>query len=133
MQRSKFVAFTGGPCAGKSTVLNAARQRAEDCGLDAYVAAEAATLLIEAGMKLKLAVNTKDWGKVRQYQKQIIEFQYRYEEQLSALSEVEGRNAVVLCDRGIPDNRAYLPEGKAGDDVYENLVRCVGLTTHRAL
>ena len=43
------IALTGGPCAGKSTVLKRIRQKYEDKGYAVYLLPESATLFIEAG------------------------------------------------------------------------------------
>ncbi len=129
-----LIGETGGPCSGKTSLTAIAPQKIEDRGRDAYVCMEAATFQIQQGMRLKKAVHEKRWSDVREYQKELMGFQIENEERLKRCARREGRPAVILCDRPLPDSRAYLPEGKEGDLMYEELLReATGLNSAEAL
>lgn len=122
MQEIVEIAITGGPCAGTSSILSTLQQKISDFGLDVYTTDEAATGLIRRGAFLKRAMGAKDKKKMREYQKMIIRRCMADEAEMRRCAEIEGRRAVILCDRGIPDSRAYLPEGTEGDLIYEGLL-----------
>jgi len=129
-----LIGETGGPCSGKTSLTAIAPQKVEDRGRDAYVGKEAATFWIEQGMRLKKAVHEKRWPAVRECQKDLMRFQIFNEEMLIGCARREGRPAVIICDRPLPDSRAYLPEGKEGDQIYEELLlEATGLTSAKAL
>ncbi len=128
-----IVGVTGGPCAGKSSVLSAGRRRIENSGRAAYVLKETATDLIEAGIKLKQAVAAQDWAKVRKYQRIIMRVQYAKEMSLIESIVMEGEPAVLFVDRPIADGCAYLPEGPDGDNMWSELAHEIGLTPHQVL
>ena len=126
------VVLTGGPCALKSTTLNFLRRKLENYGFAVYVAAEAATFLIGEGLQIKAALRSGDINAAREYQREVIRFQVANEDVLLRLARREGRPAILLCDRGIPDSRAYLEEGREGDRAYRGILREVGLNPLRA-
>src|SRR5579871_6301778 len=110
--KSPMVVVTGGPCAGKTTILNFLRCKMQDYGWRVYLVSEAATFLIEQGMSVKQAVQTGETKKSREYQREIIGWIIENETRMVRCANIEGdARALILCDRGIPDNRAYLPEG----------------------
>jgi len=100
----KKIVITGGPCAGKSTVIEAI---AEEFGNRVVVVPEVATALFEAGFPPPNPW-TQEWQDA--LQAAIIVGQYRFE----ARAEAEARDngcQIIICDRGILDGAAYLQGG----------------------
>jgi len=124
--------LTGGPCGGKSSVLAIIRQRVEDMGWIVYEVQEAATHLMEHGMKLKEAVRRKDWDRVIKYQREILRWSYNEYLVMCNCAKADGGNAFILVDRPLCDTRAYLPEGEYGDAIYCELLGEIGLTEAKA-
>ncbi len=96
----QMIVLTGGPCAGKSTVLKAA---AHTPGL--VVVPEAATLLLEGPMPAP-KVWTQEWQDA--FQAAILKLQLQQEEEA-----LERGGQTILCDRGLLDGAAYVPGGQA--------------------
>src|SRR5262249_7256459 len=57
-----------------------------------------------------------------EYQKKIVQWTMHNEAVMYDSAMIEGRRAVILCDRPVPDSRAHLPEGVGGDLTYEALL-----------
>ena len=96
-----IVAITGGPCAGKTSSMEALRAHLEACGIQAVFVPEAATDLILEGVA--------PWTceSMLEFQTAVIARQLVRESE--AITEARRRGAdFVVCDRGICDSRAYL-------------------------
>jgi len=126
------IALTSGPGGGKTTTLAFLQERISQFGRDVYRNNEMATLLIEQGMRIKAAIAAKDWNKVLFYQKEIMGATLENHQRMHRCAEREGRPAVILCDRGLPDCRAYLPEGDDGYRMYRELLDEFNLKTEGA-
>lgn len=104
-----IVALTGGPCAGKSTILPVAKQWLEERGCAVAVLSETATELITAGF-----TPSEAWMDELDFQDQLLQHQLarenRYVEMLFRRKHDGPR--VLLCDRGALDGAAYI--GRAG-------------------
>lgn len=102
----KKIVFTGGPCAGKTTVISVIEKELREKGFTVFVVRESATELINGGI-----TPHKDGLGMFNFQRLILEYQYRKEEiynktiMLSKLSDI-----VVIYDRGILDNKAYISD-----------------------
>jgi len=97
--------LTGGPCAGKSTAMSKLRKELEMLGYRVYAVPEAATMLFTAGAKLTDFVHSD--SKVAEFQVTLARTQIALEDTMCALAKATGQPAVVLCDRGVMDGRAY--------------------------
>lgn len=128
MAKQVVVALTGGPCAGKTTILSVISQKAANMGWAIYFVQEAATRLIEQGMKLKEAVAEKNRNRVMEYEEEIIRCSLEDLQRMKRCAALEDCDALIVCDRGIPDVRAYLPMGEQGDQWYRLLLAEVGLS-----
>lgn len=93
----RYVVLTGGPGAGKTAVLNVARQRF--C-LHVRVMEEAASILFRGGFPRLAAVAT------RQAAQRAI---YHVQRELEAVAAGDEQTCVALCDRGTLDGLAYWP------------------------
>ena len=109
------IVLTGGPCAGKTTALSRIEQELSENGYHVFVVGESATELIKGGIK---PFGVKPFDLVL-FQKLILKYQYEkeqiYEEAIKMLPEDE--KGVILYDRGLLDNKAYIP-----DDVFREIV-----------
>src|SRR4051812_12225683 len=96
--------LTGGPCAGKSTVLSAMSQTLAN---EIVVVPEAATRLFEGGYPLPRPDWTlSEWLKL---QHTVTDLQLELENVAAEQAMAQGRRG-ILCDRAPFDNLAY-PEG----------------------
>jgi predicted ATPase len=105
----RFIVLTGGPGAGKTAVMEAARQI---FGQHVAILPEAASIIYAGGFPRFPSPHS-----VRAAQRAIC----RVQEELENFAIDEGDPSVALCDRGIADGAAYWPEGP------ESFYQAVGL------
>lgn len=103
----RFIVLTGGPGAGKTAVMEAARQIFPQ---QVVILPEAASVVYSGGFP-RLATRAS----VHAAQRAIC----RVQEELERYAEECGTHFVALCDRGIADGAAYWPEGESG--FYESI------------
>ena len=103
----KRIVLTGGPCAGKSTALSKLESYLLEKGYAVLIVPESATELIQGGIR--------PFGDQALYgfdfQGIILDYQLGKEKmynQAASLLEASGRDVVILYDRGVLDNKAYL-------------------------
>ena len=84
------IVFTGGPCAGKTTLINKAKEYLIEKGCKVLVVPETATNLFEIGINFIF--------KVQQFNENIV-----YE----AIKNNRDEKVIILLDRGLLDNKAY--------------------------
>jgi predicted ATPase len=117
------IVLTGGPCGGKSTFMDHAERVATSWGYKVFRAREAAADLISSGIV--------PWeGSNYEFQKILFKMQSDRE---NLCEEVALRlgvpKALILCDRGLLDNKAYLP----ADDYASILSDLFGINEQAAL
>ena len=102
----KRIVLTGGPCAGKTTSIQRIVEEFEEKGLNVYVVPEAATLLINMGLRPfgKNALTTLE------FQKLIFDISFKLEKIAEAASKRSDKDSIILFDRGLLDSKAYLSE-----------------------
>ena len=101
------IAVTGGPCAGKTTAIPVLAHELEVRGYRVVTLPEAATLLMETGMRPGIDISEST------FQERILDLQLSLESAARiTLERSADCRAVVLCDRGIMDGAAYLPAMK---------------------
>ncbi len=123
------IAIDGGPCGGKTTLLTWLKRKLEDYGFSVYLVKEAATSLIESGMKLKEALAPEKQKQFFRYEEIILDWQLFNESVMERCAGVAGdEKAVILCDRGIPSIRAYLPQGIDGHLIFIDFLKRRGLS-----
>ena len=101
----KKIVLTGGPSSGKSSSLDVISEYLNDKGYMVYIVNESATELMEKGF-----IPGKNGVSNEYFQEILIKHQI-YKENLMeiiAKSNNSNRNAIILCDRGILDSKAYL-------------------------
>jgi len=100
------IVLTGGPCAGKTTCMTQLAARLNERGFLVYIVPEAATLLLGGGISLAGLGPSEVVG----FQGRLIRLQMLLEDTFAAQARVMLRDAVLLCDRGAMDARAYVSE-----------------------
>lgn len=109
------IVLTGGPCARKTTALSKIEEDLTEKGYYVFIVSESATELIKGGIK--------PFGDcpidIYEFQKYILEYQLCkekvYEKAAAALPEE--KKCVIIYDRGIMDNQAYI-----GKELFKKLL-----------
>ena len=128
VHRAPRIVLTGGPCGGKTSVLKRLRAFLEAKGLQVYVIPEAATLIIGGG---RLPLGNHSLGALARFEKSLFKLQMALEDTMNEGAEEMGcHRSVILCDRGLSDNKAYLDDatqasilaelGLTEDDIGKN-------------
>lgn len=100
------VVLTGGPCSGKTTVLEAIRR---EFGARVHCVPEVATILIsQVGLK-----PPADQVGMARFQRTLGTVQTTFEAAAEQQAIDDGKKLVIF-DRGLPDNAAYVPGGVPG-------------------
>ena len=107
---SKIV-FTGGPCGGKSTALSLLIHRLSSQGLRVFTVPEAATILITGGLSFVNASREQ----IISAQVELMKTQIALEDTMLRLALSSQVPAVVLCDRGAMDCKAYVDADMWGE------------------
>lgn len=97
------VVLTGGPCSGKSTALSSIKECLEDRGYKVFVVNEAATDLINKGIK-PFGENKVS---MYEFQRKIINYQLK-KENLIRMKAKFYKKSVVIYDRALLDGKAYI-------------------------
>ena len=99
----QVIALTGGPCAGKTTAASYIQNYMTKLGWYVIFVDEAATQQISNGFLPTMMSETD-------FQSMIINTQYQKEEIAKKAAEhITGYdNILIVCDRGICDNQAYM-------------------------
>ena len=113
------IVLTGGPCAGKTNILNRLTQVLEDRGYKVVTVFEAATSLILNGVCPSENITMED------FQNFIIDAQIQNEDLFAKVAQYYNPDKVVMfCDRGVMDNCAYVDR----DTVFKNMLDARGLS-----
>ena len=99
------IVITGGPCAGKTTGLSWIRNAFSSRGYRVLFVPETATELITGGVA--------PWtcGSNLEYQKCQVKLQLEKEKVfLQAAEGMDSEKVLIVCDRGIMDNKAYMTD-----------------------
>lgn len=105
MQTITQIVLTGGPCAGKSTAMSWIQNAFTERGYRVLFVPETATELITGG------VAPWSCGSVLDYQCCQMRWQAEKEKVfLAAAKTMPEEKILIVCDRGMMDNRAYMTE-----------------------
>lgn len=115
MYKHMKVAVTGGPCAGKTTAMQKIVEEFTEKGYKVFVVSETATELITSGAK-PFGDNPID---LLEFQKYILEMQLNKERLYEKIAANTQQDTIILCDRGIMDNRAYISNEQFKDLLKE--------------
>lgn len=100
------VALTGGPCAGKTTALETIDQYFTEIGYNVLVVPEAATILINSGIK----PFGNDSMAMYEFQKYVLDLQNYLENVAETAAKSSKKDTIIVCDRGFMDNKGYVTE-----------------------
>lgn len=115
MQISKIV-ITGGPCAGKSTAMSWIQNEFNQMGYTVLFVSETATELITGGVAPWTCGTNADYQKCQM--KLQIEKEKIFEQ---AAATMKAEKILIVCDRGILDNKAYMDAAE-----FEQAISAVG-------
>jgi hypothetical protein len=113
------IALTGGPCAGKSTALgflreNLPKKMGIPGDIDVYMVPEVPTLLMEGNAMYP----GSDAGQLLlDFEVSLMRMQLEVERAFYDIAVSKGRRAVLLCDRGAMDIKAYVTA-----ELWENIL-----------
>lgn len=97
------IVITGGPCAGKTTALSRIRNYFSKMGYTVLIVPETATELISGGVA--------PWTCKTNLEYQLCHMKLQLEKEavfVRAASKMEGKKALIVCDRGVTDCKAYM-------------------------
>lgn len=100
------ICLTGGPCAGKTTALTHLQNVLTKFGFRVFCVPEAATLFSKGGAMIDMGDFTFDMQV--KFQIQLMKTQINLEDTFEELARNEGKQSVLLCDRGLMDGSAYV-------------------------
>ncbi len=98
------IVLTGGPCAGKTTVLVKIIERFTDRGFLVYTLPETPTLFMNASVNFL----TEDKTYFYNIEKSILKFQIQMENTFYELARSVDRPVIIIADRGTMDISAYM-------------------------
>lgn len=103
------IVLTGGPCSGKTEILKKVFQTLKELGYSVFICPETARPFIESGIKPK-----DDYEYTMIFQDAILKQQYFREHITEKFANMESKNnkTIILYDRAVIDNRAYLNSQK---------------------
>lgn len=102
-QHCAKLVLTGGPCGGKSTAIHLIRDAYTKRGFKVILVAETATELINGGI-INTICNRKENYQMNQMKLQLAkEAAFR-----DGASFIQQEKVLMICDRGMMDNKAYL-------------------------
>jgi len=104
----KFI-LTGGPCGGKTTAIARLTSFLRERGFEVIACAEVYTIFASNGMSFDF-YTTEGMDVV--IQNSVLDVQLSLEDSLERVLKARGKPAVLLCDRGPMDGKAYLSEQK---------------------
>lgn len=113
------IVLTGGPCAGKSTILKKIEEKYSRKGYAVYSLPESATLFSQAGADFL----TPDAELSFVTEKAKLKFQLAMENTISEIAMKDARPALLICDRGAMDTSAYM-----SNDVWQRILNDLGCT-----
>ncbi|KAG5497892.1 hypothetical protein GH5_02685 [Leishmania sp. Ghana 2012 LV757] len=111
------ICLTGGPCAGKSTMLSAIQSKIpQRTGFRVMCVPEAATLLVTGGMQWDGSLTVPQ-------QLGLLRTQLALEDQFYALAVASNVPTIIVSDRGTMDGRAFCTDAQ-----FQEILRGVGST-----
>ncbi len=105
MKRIKKIVLTGGPCAGKTTAMSWIQNAFTERGYKVLFVPETATELITGGVAPWTCGSNLDY--------QCCQMRLQTEKEkifLAAAETMADEKILIVCDRGMMDNRAYMTE-----------------------
>ena len=107
------ICITGGPCAGKTTIINLIRKKLVILGYSVSVIEEAATTLFSQGI---LTGNESDI----EIASKIVKYQLKQENDIAKLALRSRHPVIILCDRSAIEPAAYIGIDKLNAILFKN-------------
>ncbi len=107
------IALTGGPCGGKTTAIAKIKEHFTARGYRVLVVSEVATDLICGGVSPTTCGTNKDFQEAQVALQISKELAYE-----KAAESMPDEHILLVCDRGVIDNRAYMTDEEFRDIVY---------------
>lgn len=110
------IVLTGGPCAGKTTIFNVIADDLRKKGYYVISINETATELINSKI-----LPSSDKDHILMFQSMVLQHQYTKESIAEEYAKEMAKNneVIILYDRGIMDNRAYLESQEDFESILE--------------
>ena len=102
------ICLTGGPSSGKTTAKAVISERLSERGIRVITVPLTPTLTIENGFGAMMPILSKD--DLIKYQVSLMKMQMNLEDYFTDLALLGQEKAVILCDRGVMDSKAYVSE-----------------------
>ncbi|MBQ9155865.1 MAG: ATP-binding protein [Eubacterium sp.] len=115
------IVVTGGPCGGKTTAIDRIKEVFQKEGYQILIIPETATQLITNGISPRICKSMASyqyWQMRMQLEKEKI-----YSGAAEEIAGVWGKDILIICDRGMLDNKAYVT-----DEEFEELLQELGYT-----
>ena len=109
------IVITGGPCSGKTTAINRAFDELKDSGYQILIMPETATQLIGGGIAPWTCKDINSYQKWQMYLQ--MEKEKVYAQACEEIAEVADKPILIIYDRGMLDNKAYVT-----DDVFKDIL-----------
>lgn len=108
------IVLTGGPCSGKTTALAFISEKLKEQGIEVLTIEGCASKLILSGKSPSSIGNCE-------FHKLLFEFELKEEREKTKLAEsMSCKKAVILCDRGLLDSKAYVTPSEFDKYLSEN-------------
>lgn len=120
----KKIVLTGGPCAGKTTALDAIVENFTRTGFKVFTVPEVPTMFTKSGMDYL----TSNHAFFYEGEKATLQIQIALEDAIMRMAETQTEPTIVVCDRGTLDISAYMDS-----DTWKEITDGVGVTDGQML
>lgn len=116
------ICLTGGPCAGKTTVLTTLMPFLEENGFKVLLVPEAPTMMSKAGCFIN--IHKMSFSQLIKFQISLIKMQMAHENIFLEIAMNANQPSVLIMDRGVMDVQAYVQH-----DIWKAILNETGWTT----
>jgi len=125
-RRVVSIVLTGGPCGGKSSALSRIKDLIgkKMSNVNYYTQQETATMLISNGASFPGFDSPQNFT----FQIALCKFMMHTHDAFLAIADSSEKRSVIICDRGVLDNGAYMPS-----EFFDHIKRLLGIDRPRLL
>ena len=113
----KKIVFTGGPCAGKTTLIEKVTEYLKEKDCEVLILPEAATKIFGIGVRYDMINNIDNFQKIifdaQKAQEDLVDF-------ILKLNQNSDKKYIIIYDRGVLDNKAYFDSHVGFDNLLKN-------------